>query len=126
MRTLKKIAWTLGFNIGALYMTVELLGGVNYTGGWAFFLVTGALIGLLNTFVRPLLKFLSLPLVMLSAGLFLIVLNALILWLTDQLLALLDFTAIDLQIEGAVNFVLAALVFGLVNWFEHWLFKRLN
>lgn len=126
MRTLKKIAWNIAFNMGALFITVELLESVTYTGGWVFFLVTGSIIGFLNTFVRPLLKFIALPLVFLSAGFFLIILNALILWFTDNLLELFDFANIDFQIEGAVNFVLAALIFGLANWFEHWLFKRLR
>lgn len=126
IRTLKKIGWNIAFNMGALFIMVELLESVTYSGGWAFFLVTGATIGFLNTFVKPLMKFLALPLVFMSAGFFIIVLNALILWITDQLLELFDFSGIDFQIEGAVNFVLAALIFGLVNWFEHWLFKRLN
>ncbi len=124
MRTLKKVAWSIAFNMGALYVMVELLDSVTYTGGWIFFLVAGATIGFLNAFLLPLLKFISLPLVFLSAGFFLIVLNALILWFTDQLLELFDFSNIDFQINGAVNFVLAALIFGLTNWFEHWLFKR--
>ena len=123
---LKKIAWAIAFNMGALYVTVEVLDSVTYTGGWIFFIVTGAVIGFLNTFLLPLLKFISLPLVFLSAGLFLIVLNALILWFTDQLLEVLDFTNIDLQIDGVVNFILAALIFGLANWLEHWLFKRVR
>lgn len=126
IRTLKKIGWNIAFNMGALFIMVELLESVTYSGGWAFFLVTGATIGFLNTFVKPLMKFLALPLVFMSAGFFIIVLNALILWITDQLLELFDFSGIDFQIEGAVNFVLAALIFGLANWFEHWLFKRLN
>jgi putative membrane protein len=126
IRTLKKIAWSIAFNMGALYVMVQLFESVTYSGGWAFFLVAGVIIGFLNTFLLPILKFISLPLVFVSAGLFLIVLNAVILWLTDQLLEILDFTTIDFQINGALNFVLAALIFGLTNWFEHFLFKRLR
>lgn len=126
IRTLKKIAWSIAFNMGALYVMVQLLDSVTYSGGWAFFLVAGVTIGFLNTFLLPILKFISLPLVFVSAGLFLIVLNALILWLTDQLLEILDFATIDFQINGALNFVLATLIFGLTNWFEHFLFKRLR
>lgn len=126
MRKLKKIAWSIAFNMGALYVMVQVLDSITYSGGWAFFLVAGVTIGFLNTFLLPLLKFISLPLVFVSAGLFLIVLNAVILWLTDELLEILDFTTIDFQINGALNFVLAALIFGLTNWFEHFLFKRLR
>lgn len=124
MRILKKIGFGIGVNVGALFATSYLLDSFTYTGGWAFFLITGTLIGALNFFVKPILKFLSLPLVFLSAGLFLIVINAGILWLADQILDIADFTNIDFQIEGIVNFIPAAIIFGLTNWFEHWLLKR--
>jgi len=123
-RTLKKLGFSIAFNMGALYVAVELLEEVNYTGGWLFFVVAGAIIGFLNVFVKPILKFLSLPLIFVSAGFFLIVINALIIWFTDKALEVLDFSNIDFQIQGVLNFILVAVIFGLVNWFEHWLFKR--
>ena len=123
-RTLKKLAYSLGFNVGALYVVISLLDNVGYTGGWTFFIVTGALIGTLNYLLKPILKFVSFPLIFFSAGFFLIVINAVILWISNELLEIFDFTNIDFVIEGPVNFVLAAIVFGLVNWFEHWLLKR--
>ncbi len=84
------------------------------------------MIGLLNLLLKPILKFVSMPLIFFSAGFFLIVINAAILWITDQLLEILDFTNIDFQIEGILNFLLAAIIFGITNWFAHWLFKRLK
>ncbi len=126
MRSLKHLFLKLAFNIGALYVVTQFLEGVTYTGGWVFFVVAGLTIGVLNALVKPFLKFLSIPLILFSGGLFLIVINAAILWLTDQLLEVFDFTNIDFQIAGVVNLVLAALVFGLVNWFEHWIFKRVR
>ncbi|HCW32295.1 MAG: hypothetical protein UT55_C0015G0003 [Candidatus Peregrinibacteria bacterium GW2011_GWE2_39_6] len=126
MHFFKKVAFGIAFNMGALYVTVELLDKVTYSGGWLAFVVTGVLIGVLNTFVRPLIRFFSLPLILVSGGLFLIIINALILWMATSLLHLLDFSGLDFHIEGAVTFVLAALVFGITNWFEHWVFKRLR
>ncbi len=125
-RKLKKLGFSLAFNVGALLLTIEFLESVTYTGGWAFFLITGALIGLLNVLLKPILKFIAMPLIFFSAGLFLIVINAAILWITDELLEILDFTDVDLIIEGPITFLLAAVIFGLINWFEHWLFKRLK
>ena len=126
MRSLKHLLLKLAFNIGALYVVTQLIEGVTYTGGWVFFGVAGLTIGILNALVKPFLKFLSIPLILFSVGLFLIFINAAILWLTDRLLEVFDFTNIDFQIAGVVNLVLAALVFGLVNWFEHWVFKRVR
>ncbi|EKD93122.1 MAG: hypothetical protein ACD_28C00235G0002 [uncultured bacterium] len=124
MRLLKKIALGIAFNIGALLVVTELLDQVTYAGGWKFFLVTGALIGALNTFLKPIIKFFALPAIILSGGLFLILINAIILWITEELVGILDLPGIDFNIEGALTFVLAAILFGLTNWFEHWLFKR--
>ena len=123
-RTAHKIAYSIAFNAAALFATINLLESVDYTGGWVFFIITGALIGILNHLVKPLLKFVSFPLIFFSAGLFLIIINAAILWITDQLLMILDFTNIDFIIEGPVNFVLAAIIFGITNWFAHWLLKQ--
>jgi len=121
---LKRTLFGLAFNIAALFVTIELLESVTYTGGWPFFIITGLIIGLLNALVKPVLKFLSIPFIFLSGGLFLIIINAIILWLTDEILEILDFTNIDLQVDGIVNFVLAAIIFGITNWFAHWFMKR--
>jgi len=123
-RTLQRFLYSLGFNIAALYVTIELIEGVDYTGGWQFFAITGIVIGFLNMFVKPLLKFLSIPVIFLSGGLFLILINGIILWLTDELLEILDFTNIDFIIEGLVNFIFAGIIFGITNWFGHWFLKR--
>lgn len=123
-RSLQHLLYSLGFNVTALYVTIELLDGVDYTGGWQFFVITGFLIGLLNSFVKPVLKFLSIPVIFLSGGLFLILINGIILWLTDELLEILDFTHIDFIVEGLVNFIFAGIIFGIANWFGHWFLKR--
>jgi len=123
-RSLQRLSYSLAFNVAALYVAIELLDGVGYTGGWQFFVITGFLIGFLNFFVKPLLKFLSIPLIFFTGGLFLILLNGIILWLTDNLLEILDFTGIDFQIEGVVNFVFAGVIFGITNWFAHWFMKQ--
>jgi len=122
--TLQRFLYSLGFNIAALYATVELITDVSYTGGWQFFVITGILIGGLNTFVKPFLKFLSIPVIFMSGGLFLILINGIILWLTDNLLEIFDFTGIDFQIEGLVNYIFAGIIFGIANWFGHWFLKR--
>jgi len=122
--TLQRFLYSLGFNIATLYATVELITDVSYTGGWQFFVITGILIGGLNTFVKPFLKFLSIPVIFMSGGLFFILINGIILWLTDNLLEIFDFTGIDFQIEGLVNYIFAGIIFGIANWFGHWFLKR--
>lgn len=65
----------------ALWIADFFLSGVTVVGGIiGGYLLAGAVLGALNTFVRPLLKLLTLPLIIGTLGLFTIVINAAILW----------------------------------------------
>jgi putative membrane protein len=57
--------------------------GFPLTAQWEIFLVLGIVLGLLNYFLKPLLKTLSLPLEILTLGLFTIVINMGLIWLLD-------------------------------------------
>jgi len=72
-------------------------------------LVAGLVLGLVNALVRPVLILLTLPLTLLTLGLFLFVLNALCLWLTATLVP--GFT-----ITGFGPAFLGALVVSIVSW----------
>ncbi len=121
---LKRIAFAIAVNMGALWATALLLDKFNFTGGIPFLIVAGTLIGVLNYAVKPVAKLLSFPLIFVSAGLFLIVINAVMLGVLDYVLEVLDFTGIDLQVDGTLTYLWAAIIFGLVNWLEHWLLKK--
>lgn len=123
-RQLKKLAFGILINMGALWGVSLILDKFQYTGGWIFLLIAGVLIGLLNALVKPIIKLLSFPLVFFSAGLFLIVINAAMLAILDYVLGVLDFTNIDLQVEGVLTYLWAAIIFGLVNWLENWILKK--
>lgn len=69
----------------ALWAADALLAGFSVTGGLKGYLVAGVVLAALNTFIRPILKLLSLPLILVSFGLFTVVINALILWLVADL-----------------------------------------
>ncbi len=57
--------------------------GFALTAQWQIFLVLGIVLGLLNYFLKPLLKALALPLEIITLGLFTIIINMAILWLLD-------------------------------------------
>jgi putative membrane protein len=59
--------------------------GFALTAQWEVFLVLGIVLGLLNYFLKPLLKALSLPLELLTLGLFTIVINMGLIWLLDMM-----------------------------------------
>lgn len=59
--------------------------GLSLTAQWQIFLVLGLVLGLLNYFLKPLLKALSLPLEILTLGLFTLVIDAALIWLLDMI-----------------------------------------
>jgi putative membrane protein len=60
---------------------------VSYTGGWIPLLGVALVFGVVNAVIRPLLKILTFPLIIVTLGLFALVVNGLMLWLTSSLSA---------------------------------------
>jgi len=59
--------------------------GFSLTAQWEIFLILGIVLGLLNYFLKPLLKALSLPLEIITLGLFTIIIDMGLIWLLDQM-----------------------------------------
>lgn len=95
-------------NAATIALAAYLVPGIELAGP-APALVAGLVLGLVNALVRPVLLVLTLPLTLLTLGLFLFVLNALCLWLTSAVVP--GFT-----IAGFFPAFLGALVVSLVSW----------
>jgi putative membrane protein len=76
-------------------------------------LLVAAILGLITSFVKPLLVILSFPVVILTLGLFLLVINALMLLLTDALAGALD---IGFRVDGFWPALGGAIVITIVTW----------
>jgi putative membrane protein len=72
-------------NAAALWVATHVVPGVSYTGGWVPFLAVALVFGIINATLRPLLKLLTCPLILVTLGLFALVVNGLMLWLTASL-----------------------------------------
>jgi putative membrane protein len=66
----------------ALWLTSGIVGGIEIQ-GFASLLLAAAMIGVINAFVRPVVLLLTLPLTLVTLGLFVFVVNALMLWLAS-------------------------------------------
>ena len=93
----------------AIVITAYLLPGVQLS-GFSAALVTAVVLGLINTFIRPLLLLLTLPLNILSLGLFTLVINALLIMLTSALVP-------GFLVAGFGWALLFGLVLSIVNYF---------
>ncbi len=74
-------------NAAALWVATRLVPGVSFDGGTVPFLGVALVFGVLNAFVRPLMQILTFPLILVTLGFFLLVVNGLMLWLTSSLSA---------------------------------------
>ncbi|WP_405486317.1 phage holin family protein [Nocardia sp. NBC_00511] len=75
--------------------------------------VVTVVFALVNWLVKPIVKLLSLPFVVLTLGLFLLVINALMLWLTSKIT---EATSYQLHVDGFWAAVWGAIIITLVNW----------
>ncbi len=108
-------------NAGALAVAVWLLDKITLTGGSTgkkvgTLIVVALLFGLVNFLVKPIVKLLSLPLLILTLGLFTLVVNALMLLLTSWLADKLD---VSFHVEGFWTAVLGGLIISIVSWALH-------
>jgi putative membrane protein len=102
----------------ALAAAVWLIGGISLTGDTTedqvLVLVLVALIfGVINAFVAPLVKLLSLPFIILTLGLFLLVINALMLMLTSWIA---EQVGLGFEVDGFWTAVLGAIVITIASW----------
>lgn len=72
-------------NAAALWVATQLVPGVTYHGGPLPMLGVALVFGVLNASLRPLAKILTFPLIIVTLGLFALVINGLMLWLTSSL-----------------------------------------
>jgi putative membrane protein len=99
-------------NAAALWVATEIVPGVEHTGPWTSLLLVALVFGLLNALVRPILKLLTCPLILLTLGLFTFVINAIVLWLTSAISGSLG---LGFQVSGFWAAFLGALVVTVVS-----------
>jgi putative membrane protein len=72
-------------NAAALWVATRIVPGVEYVGGWLPIFGVALVFGVVNAFVGIAAKILTLPLIVVTLGVFLLVINACMLWLTSAL-----------------------------------------
>ena len=92
---------------GALLIVARLVGGV-YVSGFGVALLGALVLGLVNAIVRPVMILLTLPITLLTLGLFLFVINALMLWLVAALVP-------GIRISGFGAALIGSLLLTLLN-----------
>jgi putative membrane protein len=92
----------------AILITAYLIPGIKLT-GYVAALATAVVLGLINTFIKPVLLLLTLPLNILTLGLFTLVINALLIMLTSAIVP-------GFHVDGFWHALLFSLVLTVVNF----------
>jgi putative membrane protein len=102
--------WLL--NAAALWVAAALIPGLEFTGGPGRLLLVAVVFGVVNSTIRPLLTVLTCPLIVVTLGLFTLVINALMLLLTGWLS---ESWNLGFSVSGFWSAFFGGLVVGLVS-----------
>jgi putative membrane protein len=107
------IRWFINFL--ALFAAAWLVPGITVDGGagWTVFAIMALILGLINAVLRPLLKLLTCPLILLTLGLFTLVINGFTLWLSSWVAV--NWFDVGFYVDGLWAAFLGGLVVSIVS-----------
>jgi putative membrane protein len=100
-------------NAIALYAAVAVLGDATVS-GWGALLLAAAVFSAINALVKPIVTLLALPVIVLTVGLAMVLVNVLMLWLTEVIVSGINF-------DGFVALLSASIIISFVNMILTWL-----
>ena len=100
-------------NALALWLATRFVDGISFDGQMPFLLVVALVFGAVNTIVKPILMVLTFPFLIVTLGLFLLVLNAVMLWLTG---AISDATGLGFHVSSFKAAFIGGLVVTVVSF----------
>lgn len=106
-----KLIIRLAVNVFALMVVEYLVPGFTLKDIWTA-VVVAIVFGLINTFIKPILQIIALPITILTLGVGAFLINVLLLWGTSRLVP-------GFYIDGFWTAVIASIVLSLVTWFLH-------
>ena len=101
----------LAINVFALLVVEYLVPGFKLESLWVA-VVAAIAIGVINTFIKPIVQLIALPLSIVTFGIVAFLINVSLLWLTSQFVP-------GFEIAGFTTAIIASVVLSLVSWFLH-------
>jgi putative membrane protein len=101
-------------NAAALWVAVLIVPGLGWSGGeWWKFLLVAVVFSLINSYIKPILRVLTFPISIVTLGLFLLVINALLLLLLS---AISKELSLGFTVDGFWAALLGSIVISIVGW----------
>lgn len=105
-------------NALSIAAAAKLVDGITFTGEWWKMIIIGAVFGIVNSLIKPFVKLFTFPLIILTLGLFTLIVNTLMLTITVELSEPLR---LGLQINGFWSAFKGALIISIVSLLLSWL-----
>jgi len=106
---LTRLLLLLATNVIALWVAEQLVSGLKIDHVWPTLIIAGAVLGLLDWLVKPIIKLLALPVIIITLGLVLIVINAAILGIMALLVP-------GVSLSGFIAALECAIIVSIVSW----------
>lgn len=103
--------------IVGLQIAIKLINGVSFSGDWETFLIAGAVLGLANFFIKPILDIITLPIRIITLGLFGLVVNMALIWGVEIFVP-------QLTIGGIIPLFWTSIVISITNIILPMLLKK--
>lgn len=113
-----KIAFFLALNAATLYAADYFIDGFEIAAGWQNLAIVAVIFTLINTFIKPVIKLILSPLIIITLGLGLIFVNA-------AMLYFLDFISNSVIISGITPLIYATIVISITHFILSFFVKRL-
>lgn len=108
-----RLALKVAVSFAAIWVAVQLVDGLDFTGDTLGWLLVALVMAGVNALIKPIAKLLSLPVILLTLGLFLLVINVLMFFIVVWLSGALD---LGLTSAGAGATIIGALIVTVVAW----------
>ena len=122
---LKKFVIQLAINAFAFFVAISILNGngIDPMGDnvWVNYLLLALIFGVINAVLRPILVVLSCPVIILTLGLGMLLINTLLFWLTGQIGTRFGF---GFEVDGFLPAFLGALIISLIGMFLNGLLRN--
>ena len=118
MGLLSALVLRVAINAGALWIANALWDSVSIH-GWEAYLIGALVLGIANAIIKPILALLTLPLIIVTLGLFYLLINI-------AMLALAEWIAPNFSIDGFWTYVGVVFVIWLVNFVAYWAIDALE
>jgi len=106
-----KLLFHIASGILGFFLAAKFVPGVEFMGTYTMLIITGGVLGIINFFIKPFLKAISLPVKILTLGISSLVINMGMVWLIEILFPK------DLEITGLLPLFLTTIIIWALNFF---------